>query len=76
MAGLGFEPSFTYSKSQDPKFWEGKLEEYSPPWMKSISLPRKTNFYEGQVGNYTMISQKKTESMDAAFGDVDDRVDL
>lgn len=42
----------------------GKLEEFSPPWMKGLSMIRKPNFYEVPVGNYSMISQRKQMEVD------------
>lgn len=41
-----------------------KLVEFSPPWMKGLSMIRKPNFYEVPVGNYSMISQRKQMEVD------------
>lgn len=70
MVGLGFEPSFSYSLEDGGVPIPGLLEEYSPSWMKGLSMMRKTNFYEAPVGNYMMISQREQVDISAAFGDL------
>lgn len=48
----------------------GKLEEFSPGWMKGLSMIRKPNFYEVPVGNYSMISQRKQIGADFDMEDL------
>lgn len=48
----------------------GKLAEFSPPWMKGLSMIRKPNFYEVPVGNYSMISQRKQMEVDFDMEDL------
>ena len=70
MIGCGLPRTFTYPSNRPPV--EGRLEEYSPAWMSVASMSRKTNFYEGIVGNYATISKKGTGDIDQSMtGDFD-----
>lgn len=67
MTLMGFQRCFTRNESIEE---DSDLPvEFSPPWMAGLSMSRKTNFYEGVVGNYTMFSAEKKESVDKAFTD-------
>lgn len=59
MVGIGFSPTFTYKEKTSLEDRRGKLLEFSPPWMKGLSMIKKPNFYEVLTGNYSMISQRE-----------------
>lgn len=68
MVGLGFEACFTYKKGESPS--AEKIEEFSPPWMKGLSMIRKPNFYEVLTGNYSLISQRERLETKINFEDM------
>lgn len=72
MVGLGFESTFTFkipreirddpvmsSKWISEQSYDDRLPEFSPPWMKGLSMIKKPNFYEVLTGNYSMTSQRE-----------------
>jgi ribonucleotide reductase beta subunit family protein with ferritin-like domain len=71
MVGLGFESTFTFKMpreirgdSEASAKWISeqsgdRLLEFSPPWMKGLSMIKKPNFYEVLTGNYSMTSQRE-----------------
>jgi ribonucleoside-diphosphate reductase subunit M2 len=71
VTGMGMTRHFSHATGVSSS--GAALEEFSPPWMKAMSMGRKTNFYEQTVGSYSMISQKKAEDVDikAAFSDLE-----
>lgn len=57
LQGVGISRHFSYNSSESPV--KGRFKAFSPHWMKDMSASRKTNFYEGKVGNYMLVSERK-----------------
>lgn len=67
LTGMGLPRYFSYAERGTPTRSDNgpkQLEEISLPWLAAMSLGRKTNFYEGTPGDYSMISQKKSTEED------------